>query len=163
RGRDGPRPRVRRLAARHGRTPPDRRVRHDGVVERRRVPPAARLSRSSAASAQPRAAAEPHAGSRAERLRPLDRPARESAAPAPPRRGPRAALHQDRPQRRIRVRGDGPPTRAGAVRPRSLFGRVALILFVGLVVAHALSFWLILRAQGQTALAMMINYLPKDI
>jgi signal transduction histidine kinase len=49
------------------------------------------------------------------------------------------------------------------MRPRSLFGRVALILFVGLVVAHALSFWLILRAQGQTALAMMINYLPKDI
>jgi len=47
--------------------------------------------------------------------------------------------------------------------PGSLFGRVALILFFGLVVAHVLSFWLILREQAQTAMTMMVNYLPKDI
>lgn len=46
---------------------------------------------------------------------------------------------------------------------RSLAGRIALILFAGLVVAHALAFWLILAAQGQTSLAMMLGYLPKDI
>jgi signal transduction histidine kinase len=47
--------------------------------------------------------------------------------------------------------------------PGSLFGRVALILFFGLVVAHVLSFWLILREQAQTAMTMMVNYLPNDI
>jgi len=47
--------------------------------------------------------------------------------------------------------------------PRSLFGRVALILFLGLAAAHALTFWLVLQERGQASLRMMISYLAKDI
>jgi signal transduction histidine kinase len=47
--------------------------------------------------------------------------------------------------------------------PRSLFGRVALILFLGLAAAHALTFSLVLEERGQASLRMMISYLAKDI
>jgi len=47
--------------------------------------------------------------------------------------------------------------------PHSLFGRVALILFLGLAAAHALTFWLVLQERGQASLRMMISYLAKDI
>src|SRR3954451_17086075 len=47
--------------------------------------------------------------------------------------------------------------------PRSLFGRLTLILFCGLVMAHALSFGLVVAERTQASLGMMINYLSKDI
>jgi len=47
--------------------------------------------------------------------------------------------------------------------PRSLFSRLALILFCGLGTAHALSFWLIRLEREQTAKTMMSNYLAKDV
>ncbi|HKU98084.1 MAG TPA: HAMP domain-containing sensor histidine kinase [Vineibacter sp.] len=47
--------------------------------------------------------------------------------------------------------------------PRSLFGRLALILFVGLAVAHGLTFWLVMQERGQTSWLMMMSYLAKDI
>lgn len=47
--------------------------------------------------------------------------------------------------------------------PRSLFGRVALILFVGLAAAHGLTFWLVMQERSQTSWLMMMSYLAKDI
>jgi signal transduction histidine kinase len=46
--------------------------------------------------------------------------------------------------------------------PRSLFGRLALIFLVGLVAAHALSFWLVFMERGHAARGMMANYLARD-
>jgi len=46
--------------------------------------------------------------------------------------------------------------------PRSLFGRLALIFLVGLVAAHALSFWLVFMERGHAARSMMANYLARD-
>ncbi|TWT04035.1 HAMP domain-containing protein [Reyranella sp. CPCC 100927] len=47
--------------------------------------------------------------------------------------------------------------------PRSLFGRIALILFVGLAAAHGLTFWLVMQERSQTSWLMMMSYLAKDI
>ena len=47
--------------------------------------------------------------------------------------------------------------------PRSLFGRVAGILLLGLVVAHVLTFWWILRARGELSEAMMLAYVGRDV
>jgi hypothetical protein len=47
--------------------------------------------------------------------------------------------------------------------PRSLFGRLACILFCGLAMAHALSFSLILYEKGRATSAMMVAYLAKDV
>jgi signal transduction histidine kinase len=46
--------------------------------------------------------------------------------------------------------------------PRSLFGRLALIFLVGLVAAHALSFWLVFMERGHAARSMMASYLARD-
>ncbi len=47
--------------------------------------------------------------------------------------------------------------------PRSLFGRVALILFAGLAAAHILSFVLLMQERAQAGTAMMIAYLVRDV
>ncbi|MES2069632.1 MAG: HAMP domain-containing sensor histidine kinase [Pseudomonadota bacterium] len=47
--------------------------------------------------------------------------------------------------------------------PYTLFGRLTLILCVGLVAAHTLSFGLILYEKAQSSKAMMIYYLGKDV
>lgn len=47
--------------------------------------------------------------------------------------------------------------------PRSLFGRVAGILLLGLVVAHVLTFWWILRERGELSQAMMLAYVGRDV
>lgn len=47
--------------------------------------------------------------------------------------------------------------------PRSLFGRVALILFLGLAVAHLFSFGLVLYERMQTSRAMMVAYVAQDV
>jgi signal transduction histidine kinase len=47
--------------------------------------------------------------------------------------------------------------------PRSLFGRVAGILLLGLVAAHALTFWWILRERGELAAGMMLAYVGRDV
>jgi len=47
--------------------------------------------------------------------------------------------------------------------PRSLFGRLTLILFIGLIAAHTLSFGMILYDRMQSSKAMMIYYLGKDV
>ncbi len=83
REREQPADRLRPLAAGHHRAPPARRRRHPGRPQRRRVPPAARVPRSSAAGAQPRPVAQPDAGPRGGHLRPLHRPAGQPPAPAP--------------------------------------------------------------------------------
>lgn len=46
---------------------------------------------------------------------------------------------------------------------RSLFGRVAAILFFGLAAAHVLTLGLVLEERGQASLKMMIAYLAKDV
>jgi signal transduction histidine kinase len=60
------------------------------------------------------------------------------------------------------VKSGGPPRRV-RLWPRSLFGRVALILFLGLATAHALSFWLILQERAAVARAALISYFARDI
>jgi len=47
--------------------------------------------------------------------------------------------------------------------PDTLFGRLALIFLVGLVAAHALSFWLVFLERGAAARAMMAAYLAQDV
>ena len=47
--------------------------------------------------------------------------------------------------------------------PRSLFGRVALILFAGLAAAHILSFVLLMQERAQAGTTMMIAYLVRDV
>jgi signal transduction histidine kinase len=47
--------------------------------------------------------------------------------------------------------------------PKSLFGRLILILICGLTAAHALSFALALIERRHTTALMMINYLSRDI
>jgi signal transduction histidine kinase len=56
-----------------------------------------------------------------------------------------------------------PPRRASARWPRSLFGRIALVLFCGLAAAHILTLALLLRERSQTMSAMMIAYLARDV
>ncbi len=46
--------------------------------------------------------------------------------------------------------------------PRSLFGRLTLIFLVGLVAAHALSFWLVFMERSMAARTMMVAYLAQD-
>jgi signal transduction histidine kinase len=47
--------------------------------------------------------------------------------------------------------------------PRTLFTRLTLILFFGLVLAHALSFWVIVRERAEATTDMMLGYLEKDV
>ncbi|MNR82748.1 Osmolarity sensor protein EnvZ [compost metagenome] len=47
--------------------------------------------------------------------------------------------------------------------PRTLFMRLTLILFIGLVVAHALSFWLIMRERSEATTGLMLGYLQQDV
>lgn len=47
--------------------------------------------------------------------------------------------------------------------PRTLFTRLTLILFIGLVLAHALSFWIIVRERAEATTSMMLGYLEKDV
>jgi len=56
-------------------------------------------------------------------------------------------------------------TKLSALRlwPRSLFGRIALILFGGLAAAHVLSLGLLLYDRAQTVSSMMIAYLARDV
>ena len=49
------------------------------------------------------------------------------------------------------------------LRPRSLFGRIALILFGGLAAAHLLTVGLLLYDRAQATNAMMIAYFVKDV
>ncbi|MBI3897882.1 MAG: HAMP domain-containing histidine kinase [Gammaproteobacteria bacterium] len=51
----------------------------------------------------------------------------------------------------------------GRLWPRSLFGRLALILFLGLAVAHVLSFWLILHERAEVARAVLLSNFSKDL
>jgi signal transduction histidine kinase len=47
--------------------------------------------------------------------------------------------------------------------PRSLFGRVAMILFGALALAHGLTYLAILRERGDLAQNMMLAYLGRDV
>jgi signal transduction histidine kinase len=47
--------------------------------------------------------------------------------------------------------------------PRSLFGRVAVILFFGLAAAHVLTVALVLGERGQASWTMMLSYVAKDV
>ena len=47
--------------------------------------------------------------------------------------------------------------------PRTLFMRLTLILFAGLVAAHALSYWLIVSERREAATGMMLGYLEQDV
>jgi len=47
--------------------------------------------------------------------------------------------------------------------PRSLFTRLTLILFVGLGVAHALSYWLIMHERREATTGLMLGYLEQDV
>ncbi|MDB5892129.1 MAG: two-component sensor histidine kinase [Polaromonas sp.] len=47
--------------------------------------------------------------------------------------------------------------------PASLFGRLAWIFLIGLVTAHALSFWLVFMERGMAARSMMGSYLARDV
>lgn len=47
--------------------------------------------------------------------------------------------------------------------PRTLFGRLTLILLIGLVLAHGLSFGLLLYERAQSARTMMLYALGKDV
>jgi len=47
--------------------------------------------------------------------------------------------------------------------PRSMFGRLMLILFVGLFVAQTLSFGLVFYERTQSSLGLMVRYVGKDV
>lgn len=47
--------------------------------------------------------------------------------------------------------------------PGSLFGRIVLILFVGLAAAHVMSFWLMVAERGTAMRGMMVSYLSSDV
>jgi signal transduction histidine kinase len=47
--------------------------------------------------------------------------------------------------------------------PRSLFGRVALVVFAGLALAHVLTFGALLRERGEFSQDMMLAYLGRDV
>ncbi|RBA23741.1 sensor histidine kinase [Herminiimonas fonticola] len=47
--------------------------------------------------------------------------------------------------------------------PRTLFMRLTLILFVGLVVAHAFSFWVIMRERTEATTGLMLGYMEQDV
>lgn len=47
--------------------------------------------------------------------------------------------------------------------PHSLFGRIALILFLGLAAAQALTFVVVLRERSEASWTMMVGYLAKDV
>jgi len=47
--------------------------------------------------------------------------------------------------------------------PGSLFGRIALILFLGLAAAHVLSFWLVVMERSMAMRGMMVSYLASDV
>jgi signal transduction histidine kinase len=47
--------------------------------------------------------------------------------------------------------------------PRSMFGRIALVLFSGLAAAHVLTLSLLMYERGQSVGAMMLSYLAKDV
>jgi signal transduction histidine kinase len=54
-------------------------------------------------------------------------------------------------------------TRTIPLWPRTLFGRIALILFGGLAAAHVLTFGLLLFDRAQAVSAMMVAYLARDM
>lgn len=47
--------------------------------------------------------------------------------------------------------------------PRSLFGRIALILFLALAAAQALTFVVVLKERSEASWTMMVGYLAKDV
>ena len=47
--------------------------------------------------------------------------------------------------------------------PRTLFTRLTLILFIGLAVAHAMSYWLIISERREAATGLMLGYLEQDV
>lgn len=47
--------------------------------------------------------------------------------------------------------------------PRTLFGRVALVVCGGLALAHVLTFWIILRERGDLGQTMMAAYVGRDV
>ncbi len=47
--------------------------------------------------------------------------------------------------------------------PRSLFGRLMLILLVGLISAQGLTFWLVMTERGEAMQGMMVPYLAADV
>jgi len=49
------------------------------------------------------------------------------------------------------------------LRPRTLFARLTLILFAGLLLAHLLSFWLVFSERTQSSLGMMMRFASRDI
>lgn len=51
----------------------------------------------------------------------------------------------------------------GVLWPRTLFGRLVLIFFLGLAAAHGLSFWLVYMERGMAARTMMADYLARDL
>jgi signal transduction histidine kinase len=48
-------------------------------------------------------------------------------------------------------------------RPRTLFTRLTLILFTGLLLAHLLSFWLVFSERTQASMDMMLHSASKDV
>jgi len=48
-------------------------------------------------------------------------------------------------------------------RPRTLFTRLTLILFTGLLLAHLLSFWLVFSERTQASMGMMLYFVSKDV
>lgn len=56
-----------------------------------------------------------------------------------------------------------PPAWRRRLLPRSLFGRLIVILCAGLLCAHTLSFGLIVYERAQAAKTMMLFYLGKDV
>jgi signal transduction histidine kinase len=49
------------------------------------------------------------------------------------------------------------------LRPRTLFTRLTLILFTGLLLAHLLSFWLVFSERTQASMGMMMRAASKDV
>jgi hypothetical protein len=47
--------------------------------------------------------------------------------------------------------------------PRTLFARLALILFVGLALAQTLSFWLTMTERDQSMTNVMMGYIEREV
>ncbi len=100
---------------------------------------AADLPQPPESRAQSRPAARPHAGQGSRPARPQHRRAGEPPAASARRRSARAAPDQDGARGRLRARGERDGNAVTRLLPRSLFGRLMLVLASGLVVAQLLS------------------------
>jgi signal transduction histidine kinase len=83
--------------------------------------------------------------------------------PRHPREGGDAETRHPRPPPARRAGSGGDPELPASSWPRTLSGRLTLILLAGLLLAHGLTFWVVLVERGLAMRSMMGDYLARDL